>query len=297
MQGRLHENFWPSSDESCDKMLQWGPHPSHIARSVRFELRGGNVMNMNVFPNLECVETGAAIFLQGPQFAFLGPKPCFSCEWTVRRHSPKTIDVFVAVADAMDAWVTRIELTKLREVLLSREKFEYPPVVPKLAHLIIDLSETDCWDEDSKRTTDFEASSVLASWLEHLTGLRSLVIRQNPRLTPALDILAMIWISPEPPDVLNTVELDHATFHGDSLCSFVKQHRKSLEQVIIRNPVIAERDWQKTQTWLTEESSAGYTLQMNREPYKPDNVSRERWERNFRDKHWLVPYHPILNAF
>lgn len=290
IQERLYDDSWTYEEIKNQKVLEWGPGPAHIAKSVKFKLKGGSIMNMSVFPNLELIETSKAIFLQGPRYVFLEPNTLTLCAWTLPRPFSSSSDFFVKVADTMEAWVSRIELTKLREVLLPREPNGYLPLVPNLTCLTIDLSKTDCWDEDLIRDMDYSAENVLAAWLQDLNGLRSLVIRQNPRLTPAIDIVAMIHTTPDPPELLNTIELDQVTIREDSAYDLVHRHRHSLEQVTIIDPVINGYGWGLAQSWLMDIGSYDYTLEMSREPYKPDNMSREKWERDFCMRGRLIPH-------
>ena len=286
IQEQLCDDSWSRVGIQNQKLLQWGPDPFHIAKSVSFNLQGGRNMNMSIFPRLESVETSSAIFLQGPRFAFLGSTTLASCECAVPRSIPKSVAVLVPVANIMEAWVARIELTKLWEVLYP---YQTHGLLPNLAHLTIDLSETDCWDEELFRHVEYSTYNVLALWLQDLNGFRSLVIRQNPRLTPAIDIVAMIRITQAPPG-LRSIELDHVTIREDSVIYLVHEHLLTLEHVSITDPVIEVLRWDYAQNYLEQYSAYGYEFDLSREPYKPDDVSRQSWERDFCTRGRLIPH-------
>ena len=261
IQERPNDRSWGGQGVIKQKLLQWHSDPARIANYIEFKLTNGIDINLAAFSNLECVETSKAIFLQGQRFSSINlPNTLVRRNINTWRSLNNTDLDFVRCAAIMSAWVTRIELTDLCEIIDCDQ--QESDLLPNLAHLKLDLFGKHFWPFGQVDAGE----NILANWLQDLIGLQSLVIRQNPSLSPGIDLLAMLGTSRC--QELHTIELDQVTTHGSSVRKIVHEHLNSLRFISIVDPIMEESDWKMAQNWLSEHGYHGYDLYMSRESFR-----------------------------
>ena len=140
------------------------------------------------------------------------------------------------------------------------------------------------------------ATMVLWPWLRSATSLKHLTLiqcvlrgakKENLKSVDFFRILYLdkVYVGDTKFPVLESLHLKYVTTRGDALCSFLRDHRKTLTSLTIDRPQMRSEDWKRLRGKTLNGDADGMVMppsvktMLSKDVYNPSVNSEDRYRR------------------